>query len=246
MKDFRTNVIGTLNLLEALRLLSPNTVFIYASTNKVYGSLSKLRLTEGRDSYILDSNIGISEKTSLDFHTPYGCSKGSGDQYVLDYGRSFGLKTFTFRQSCIYGTFQRGIEDQGWLAWFALARLTGHPIKLFGNGKQVRDLLYVEDLVQAYLQLFEVHEKISERVFNIGGGYKNSISVIKALKLIDEKLKLTEEIIFEPERTGDQKYFVSDNSLIYGALKWEPQHDISKGLDLMLSWMKENLINSEK
>ena len=177
-EDFEINALGTFNILEATRLYSPEAVFEFASTNKVYGKMDKIGVTERNGRYEYDElQKGIDENYNIDFHSPYGCSKGAADQYVRDYNRIYGLKTVVLRQSCIYGTRQFGIEDQGWVAWFVIASLLNKPITVYGDGKQIRDILWIDDLVDVYVKLFENAEKVSGKVFNIGGGPSNTLSL---------------------------------------------------------------------
>src|SRR3990172_1973116 len=177
-QDFEINALGTFNLLEALRAESLNPIVLFTSTNKVYGALAHLKVEETKTRYrYADLPEGVSEAPPLDFYSPYGCSKGAADQYVHDYGRIYGLRTVVFRNSCIYGRRQFGIEDQGWLAWFVIAALLGRPIKIYGDGKQVRDVLFVDDLVEAMLRAVQRPEITQGQAYNIGGGPENSLSV---------------------------------------------------------------------
>src|SRR5438876_10928648 len=181
--DFEINALGTLNVLEGLRQYLPEAIFLNASTNRVYGKLGGLQITETPTHYTLaDCPDGIAESQPLDFHSPYGCSKGAADQYTIDYARVYGLRTVNFRQSCIYGLRQFGVEDQGWVAWFTIAHELGKPIKVYGNGKQVRDLLFVDDLVECYLKAVACIEQCSGKIYNVGGGASNACSL---LELID-------------------------------------------------------------
>ena len=188
-EDFEINANGTFNTLEAARLSNKKPTFIYSSTNKVYGGMDDIKVVEEAEHYkYADYPKGISESQPLDFHSPYGCSKGCGDQYVRDYYRMYDFPTIVFRQSCIYGTRQFGVEDQGWVAWFVIAALTNRPIKIYGDGKQVRDLLYVDDLLNAY-DLAITHAEISAgEVFNVGGGIANTISIYNEFFPILEKM----------------------------------------------------------
>ena len=210
--DFEVNALGTFNVLEVVRKFNPDAKLIYSSTNKVYGGMENVEVVEKKDEYQykLYKN-GISEDQPLDFHSPYGCSKGCGDQYVRDYARIYGLNTVVFRQSCIYGPRQFGVEDQGWVAWFVIAILTGKKITIYGDGKQVRDVLYIEDLMDAYQSAFKRMNEVKGQVFNIGGGPQNTISVWYQFKPILEKLFGN---IIDTEsgkwRPGDQKIFVSN------------------------------------
>lgn len=240
--DFETNAIGTFNLLEATRTLVPSARFIFASTNKVYGSLEHLPLIEQGNRYWFGRNSqGLDESTPLDFHSPYGCSKGSADAYVLDYSRIYGLSTTVFRQSCILGNRQFGIEDQGWVAWFIIAALTGREIKVFGDGRQVRDVLHVDDLVRLYQIALQVRDWKPAQVFNVGGGSQNTLSVLELLDKISEHLGHKVPFDFFDARKGDQKIFVSDNSKALRELGWVPQVTLDESLEGLFAWISENL-----
>ena len=235
--DFESNALGTLNLLEAIRLSGSNVRTLYSSTNKVYGDLRGLEIAETESRYVLKSPVG--ELQPLDFHSPYGCSKGSADQYVLDYGRTFGLDNYVLRQSCIYGTRQFGIEDQGWVSWFVIAAVLGKPVTVYGSGKQVRDLLWIDDLIDAYcLVLFG--DFGNERAFNIGGGVRNSLSIIELIDFLREKASLPLEHRFSFPRDGDQRAFISDNQLFNEITGWSPKTSVEDGLAKMLEWVQAN------
>jgi CDP-paratose 2-epimerase len=213
--DFETNIRGTLNVLDAIRRRDEPVPVIFASTNKVYGDLGDLKLEIRDDRYEpegLFARRGISESRPLDLHTPYGCSKGASDQYVLDYARSFGIPSVVFRMSCIYGQRQRGTEDQGWVAHFLIRALNSDAITIYGDGRQVRDILDVSDAVNAYLRAFERAEEVAGNAFNLGGGPTNAISL---LQLIEEMCAITDrriEIDLQDWRQGDQRWYVSDTS----------------------------------
>jgi len=213
--DFETNVRGTINVLDAIRRRSDRVPVIFASTNKVYGDLGDLRMVGRDDRYEpegLFAGRGMSEARPLDFHTPYGCSKGAADQYVLDYARSFGIPSVVFRMSCIYGERQMGTEDQGWVAHFLIRALSGEPITIYGDGRQVRDILDVSDAVDAYARAFDRAEEVAGNAFNLGGGPANAISL---LQLIDEMSAVTDRTIaidFQAWRQGDQRWYVSDTA----------------------------------
>jgi len=242
--DFRINVVGTFNILEAIRKSRNKPFLIYSSTNKVYGALRQHSVVEKQTRYVFkDKKIrsrGISENTQIDFHSPYGCSKGAADHYVIDYGRIYGLKTVVFRQSCIYGEHQMGVEDQGWVAWFAIAALLQKKITVFGTGKQVRDLLYVGDLVRLYDIAIKKIDKVSGQAFNIGGGPQNTLSLIECFNVLSKKLNLSINTKRSKARTGDQPIFISDNSKALRLLNWRPTVSVSAGLDQMLSWIMNN------
>jgi CDP-paratose 2-epimerase len=214
-EDFDINVRGTLNVLDAVRLRGEPVPVVFSSTNKVYGDLGDLTIEAGDDCYRpkdLVARRGMGEARALDFHTPYGCSKGSADQYVLDYARSYGIPSVVFRMSCIYGERQMGTEDQGWVAHFLIRALEGRPITIYGDGRQVRDILDVSDAVDAYVRAFERAEDVAGNAFNLGGGPVNAISL---LQLIDEMRAITDRKIsidFQDWRQGDQRWYVSDTS----------------------------------
>ncbi len=239
--DFNINILGTFNVLEALRNFSPNAHMIYSSTNKVYGGMEHIKVEELFDRYVYkDYPEGITENELLDFHSPYGCSKGAADQYVRDYARIYNLKTTVFRQSCIYGTRQFGIEDQGWVAWFTIASVLDRPIKIYGNGKQVRDILFVEDLVKAYEAAFNNPEKSSGKIFNVGGGKENTISLLKLLEML-EKLN-GKKIVTTTHawRAGDQPVFICDISKVKQELGWTPKISYEAGVKKLHDWVVQN------
>jgi CDP-paratose 2-epimerase len=243
--DFEVNARGTLNVLEALRAMETPAPLVFTSTNKVYGGLRGLRFgPEGRRYQPLDADIraqGISELCPLDFESPYGCSKGTADQYVLDYARSYGLRTAVFRMSCIYGPRQFGTEDQGWVAHFLIQALKEQPITLYGDGMQVRDILFVEDLVRAF-RLAQSHmETISGQAFNIGGGPSRTVSLLELLELIEELVGHRPEVRFESWRTGDQRYYVSDTRKFQAATGWSPRVGVREGVSRLHAWLAEML-----
>jgi CDP-paratose 2-epimerase len=243
--DFEVNARGTLNVLEALRDMEAPAPLVFTSTNKVYGGLRGLRFgPEGRRYQPLDAGIraqGISELCPLDFESPYGCSKGTADQYVLDYARSYGLRTTVFRMSCIYGPRQFGTEDQGWVAHFLLQALREQPITLYGDGMQVRDILFVEDLVRAFRLAQSKMETISGQAFNIGGGPSRTVSLLELLDLIEERVGHRPEVRFEGWRTGDQRYYVSDTRKFQAATGWAPQVGVREGVSRLHAWLAEML-----
>jgi CDP-paratose 2-epimerase len=239
--DFDINALGTFNVLEAVRQSASRPVVIYSSTNKVYGDLAHVKIVErdGRYTYE-DKPFGADETAPLDFHSPYGCSKGCGDQYVLDYSRIYGLKAVAFRQSCIYGTRQFGIEDQGWIAWFCVAITTGKPFTIFGDGKQVRDALYVEDLLDAYEAAVERIDAVSGEAFNIGGGPGNTISLNELVALLARETGLDLRPPYADWRPGDQRAFVADIRKAERLLGWRPKVGTSEGVRKLLDWVREN------
>lgn len=234
-EDFSVNAQGTLNVLEAARHQNPMPVLLYTSTNKVYGEIGHLRVVERSSRYEFDNlPYGVPEICPLDFHSPYGCSKGTADQYVHDYHRIYGLPSIVFRMSCIYGPHQFGNEDQGWVAHFALTGLRGGQITIYGDGKQVRDLLYVEDLVELMLRATENIEVTAGQVYNVGGGPENTISIWVELQEPLEHLlgkKLTAE--YGEFRPGDQKIYVSDIRKVQAQMNWNPRVGIAEGLRRM-------------
>lgn len=238
--DFTINALGTFNLLEAARSSSKPPIVLFASTNKVYGGLENIEVAEGERRYdFRDLTGGVSEGQPLDFHSPYGCSKGAADQYVRDYARIYGLRTVVFRQSCIYGQRQMGIEDQGWVAWFMIAGLFGRPVTIYGNGKQVRDLLYIDDLVDLYERAIERIEVASGKVYNIGGGPANTLSLLEFLDVLKE-LGLPLTHASAKERPGDQPIFISDNSKAQRDLQWSPRIGVSQGIPKLRDWLIEH------
>jgi CDP-paratose 2-epimerase len=241
-EDFAVNAGGTLNLLEAIRECPSPPPLVFTSTNKVYGGLDDLTFTAAGGRYEPDEAArgGIGERRPLDFHSPYGCSKGAADQYVIDYARSYGLQTVVLRMSCIYGPHQCGTEDQGWVAHFLIRALQGQPITLYGDGRQVRDILYVDDLVQAFLLAQARMGEVRGRAFNIGGGPRNTVSLLELLELIEELNGRAPEVAFGPWRTGDQRYYVSDHSSFTEATGWRPQVGTLDGVASLHRWLQTN------
>jgi CDP-paratose 2-epimerase len=241
-EDLEINVLGTFNLLEAIRHAGQKPLFIYASTNKVYGGMEELRIVEREDRYACrDYPGGVPETAPLDFHSPYGCSKGAADQYVRDYNRIYGIPTVVFRQSCIYGERQFGVEDQGWVAWFVIAAALGRPITIYGDGKQVRDVLFVEDLVDAYLMAYERPAQVTGRVYNVGGGPQFTMSVWREFgPILEEALGRRIEVTLAGWRPGDQPVYVSDIGAIARDLGWRPKTDIRSGVRRLVGWVEEH------
>lgn len=244
VQDFEVNARGTLNLLEALRAQDDPPPLVFTSTNKVYGGLPDVKLQLNGDRYEpQDASIrenGIGEWRPLDFHSPYGCSKGAADQYVVDYARTFGLPAVVFRMSCIYGPHQFGNEDQGWVAHFLIRALKGEPITLYGDGRQVRDILFIEDLVDAFLLAQAEMPRVSGNAFNIGGGPHNTISLIELLDLMEELHGTRPEIRTGAWRPGDQRYYVSDFSKMKNATGWSPKVDVREGVRRLYDWLRDN------
>jgi CDP-paratose 2-epimerase len=242
-QDFDINVRGTLNLLEALRRRSERVPLVFASTNKVYGDLADIELERSDDAYApRDPRIrttGIGETRPLDFHTPYGCSKGAADQYVLDYARSFGIPTCVLRMSCIYGQRQMGTEDQGWVAHFLIRALKGEPISIYGDGCQVRDVLDIRDAVEAYVSAWERIGAVQGRAFNLGGGPGNAISLKQLLAHIEVLIGHPVEAAYSDWRAGDQRYYVSDTRLAAKELGLRPPTPWRKGVAALARWLKD-------
>jgi CDP-paratose 2-epimerase len=240
VQDAETNLIGTLNLLEALRRRNRQAPLLFTSTNKVYGCLGDVPLRELDTRYEpRDASIGrngVAEKQPLEFLSPYGCSKGSADQYVLDYARSYGLSATVFRMSCIYGNYQRGSEDQGWVAHFVRQTLKGEPVTIFGDGKQVRDLLYVGDLVDAMQRAMENMDRCAGEAFNIGGGVANCASLLEVVGDIHAVTGLTPEVRFAEARPGDQRWYVSNTQKAAGILGWRAGTSVRRGLKNLIDW----------
>jgi CDP-paratose 2-epimerase len=242
-EDFDINARGTLNVLEAIRAQPQPPSIVMTSTNKVYGGLDDIALElRGRRYAPVAPEIaahGVSETRPLDFHSPYGCSKGTADQYVHDYARSYGLKTVVFRMSCIYGQRQFGTEDQGWVAHFLLRALDGAPITLFGDGRQVRDILYVDDLVEAFMLADRHVDRLSGQAFNIGGGPGNVISLLELLDRIEALDGTRPQTDFQDWRTGDQRYYVSDTRSFQRATGWQPRVSAAQGIERLYRWLRE-------
>lgn len=240
-EDFEINALGTFNVLEAVRSSLAKPTVVYSSTNKVYGKMADLEISEKKGRYAYaDVENGISESRPLEFYSPYGCSKGAGDQYIADYARIYGLKTITFRQSCIYGPHQFGIEDQGWVAWFGIRALKRLPVVIYGDGKQVRDVLYIEDLINAYDAAVNAIEKTSGQAYNIGGGPQNTLSLLELADLLSECLGNRLEYSFDDWRPGDQLVYISDISKAEADFGWKPQVDAVTGVTKLVDWLKHN------
>jgi CDP-paratose 2-epimerase len=238
--DFEVNARGTFNLLEVVRACPRPPAVLFTSTNKVYGSLSRLQVRELPGRYeLVDCPRGVDESEPLDFHSPYGCSKGTADQYVRDYSRIYGLRTVVFRMSCIYGTRQFGTEDQGWVAHLMLKAFRGEPVNVFGNGKQVRDLLYVADLVRAFKAAASAAVRGESGVFNLGGGQANTLSIVELLEFLERRLGHKLEVRFGAMRPGDQPIYVSDTSRAKQKLDWAPEVSVQQGLELLADWLGE-------
>jgi CDP-paratose 2-epimerase len=241
LEDFSINAYGTLNVLEAARKKSKDTIFIYCSTNKVYGeNVDKIPLKELDKRYVYDGIKGVSEEMSTDLtgHTPYGVSKLTGDLYVQEYSHIYKMKTAVFRMSCTYGTRQFGFEDQGWVAWFIIATLFNKPITIYGNGKQVRDMLYVDDLVDAFNRF--INSELKRGLFNIGGGPDNTISLLEFLEELEILIGKRPKVKFSDWRPSDQKVYISDTSKLEKALNWKAKTSVKDGIRKLFEWVKDN------
>lgn len=245
VEDWGSNALGTFRVLEAIRHRYASTpekapLLVYSSTNKVYGHLtSGETLRDGRWDLAVATD-GVSESETLSFESPYGCSKGAADQYVIDYNRSYGLPTVSYRQSCIYGPRQFGEEDQGWVAWFALAAAFRLPLTIYGDGLQVRDLLWVDDLVDAYIAAIERRETVAGRAYNLGGGPRFRLSLKELIAMLEVRLGHPISVEHGPARLGDQRVFYCDIRRARQDLGWEPKVDPATGVDHLLAWIAEN------
>jgi len=243
--DFEINARGTLNLLEAIRAQDTPPPLVLTSTNKVYGDLADVKIIANSDRYEPEDNYlcehGFSEERAVDFHSPYGCSKGAAEQYVLDYARTFKIPALVFRMSCIYGLHQFGNEDQGWVAHFLIRAIAGSPITIYGDGKQVRDILFIDDLVDAFLLAHQNMDRLTGRAFNIGGGPRNTISLLELLRIIEEVDGKRPETDFEDWRAADQLYYVSDTRKFCEATGWRPRVNVSEGVARLYHWLLENV-----
>lgn len=240
-QDFEINAGGTLNLLEAIRATDNPPPLVFTSTNKVYGNLADVDFTKQSTRYApadpLIRERGIAENRPLDFHSPYGCSKGAADQYVVDYARTYRMPALVFRMSCIYGPHQHGNEDQGWVAHFIIKSITGEPITIYGDGRQVRDVLFIDDLVDAFLLAQQHMPRLSGNAFNIGGGPANSISLLELLDLLAELHGGDLSIAFEDWRAADQRYYVTDTSKFSGLTGWAPRVGVNEGVRRLYEWI---------
>jgi CDP-paratose 2-epimerase len=245
ISDFEINARGTLNLLEAIRAMDTPPSLVFTSTNKVYGDLKDVTISgKGTRYEPEDSNLrahGFGEDRGVDFHSPYGCSKGAADQYVLDYARTFKIPAVVFRMSCIYGLHQFGNEDQGWVAHFLIRALAESAITIYGDGKQVRDILFVEDLVDAMLLAQENIRDLSGEAFNMGGGAANTVSLVELLKIIEETHGKRPDVEFSDWRAADQLYYVSDTRKFSGATGWRPKVSVTDGIARLYHWLLENV-----
>jgi CDP-paratose 2-epimerase len=246
VQDFEVNARGTLNLLEAVRTAPVPPPLLYTSTNKVYGALSTVEVAQVGERYLPTEPVlraaGVGEDQRLDFHSPYGCSKGAADQYVLDYARVFGIPALVFRMSCIFGPHQKGNEDQGWVGHFLLATLRGDPITIYGDGRQVRDALYVDDLVDAMLAAHQRIQELAGRAFNIGGGVDNAVTLREVLEMARRLHGRLPAIRHGGWRTADQRYYVSRIDAFTAATGWRPRVSVEEGVRRLYLHLQEGLV----
>jgi CDP-paratose 2-epimerase len=239
--DFNVNALGTFNVLDAARRCSRPPVVVYASTNKVYGKMADVVIEQRENRYAYrDLTLGVDESRPLEFYSPYGCSKGAGDQYAMDFDRIYGVPSVVFRQSCIYGTHQFGIEDQGWLAWFAICALNGSGVTIFGDGRQVRDVLFVDDLCRAYEAAVQNIDRTRGKAYNIGGGPANTLSLLELVDLFQGHFNLEMSCSYGDWRPGDQRVYVSDVRRAGVDFGWMPSTSPEEGVGKMLHWLREN------
>ncbi len=240
--DFDINALGTFNMLEAVRKNGRRPIVIFSSTNKVYGGMENVKIIEKKTRYAYKNlPFGVSEKEMLDFHSPYGCSKGAADQYIRDYERIYDIPTVVFRQSCIYGPRQFGVEDQGWVAWFIITLTLGKKITVYGDGKQVRDILFVEDLVRLFETAIRKIKISRGKIYNVGGGMKNTMSVWHEFGPILTKLFGRQILVnFSDWRPGDQKVFISDIRYVEKELGWKPKFAADEGIEKLFTWVQNH------
>jgi CDP-paratose 2-epimerase len=238
MTDFEVNALGTVNMLEAARRTGRAPIVIFASTNKVYGGMEEAGVVDTGESYAY-ANLpgGVPETTPLDFHSPYGCSKGAADQYVRDYARIYGLPTAVFRMSCLYGPHQLGNEDQGWLAHFAISALRGEGVSIFGDGKQVRDVLFVDDVVDIYLRALDRGPLLRGDIVNVGGGPDKTLTLLQLVAMLEAHLGHRMEVTFEDWRPGDQRVYISDVRRAGQLFGWAPTTEVADGVNRLVAWV---------
>ena len=243
--DFETNAIGTFNLLDSIRKYSPNTMVLYSSSNKVYGDFADLTFEENKSRFVCkEFPNGFDESRQLDFHSPYGCSKGTADQYLLDFSRIYGIRTVVFRHSSMYGGNQHSTIDQGWIGWFCQKALdiknnsANERFTISGTGKQVRDVLHADDVVSLYFSSIENIEKIKGQAFNIGGGIENSLSLLELFSFLEKELEIEMKFKRLPERESDQLVFVANNSKIYNLTSWRPKITTTNGIKRSIKWLE--------
>jgi len=239
--DFEVNALGTLNVLEGARLSGRAPLVVYTSTNKVYGGLENLEVRQLEQRYELPAlPDGVPETRPVDFHSPYGCSKGAADLYTIDYARIYGLPAVSFRQSCIYGPWQYGNEDQGWIAHFLIRALKGEQITLYGDGRQVRDVLFVDDLVELYATALDAPDRVAGRAYNVGGGPGLTVSLLEFLDHLRDAEGLEVEVGFGDWRPGDQRVYVSDVRRAQEELGWSPSTSLADGTRRLRDWLDSN------
>ena len=244
--DFEINALGTFNVLEAARFAPLRPRVVFASTNKVYGGLQNLEIVERDTRYALATGEGVSEAHPIEFHTPYGCSKGAADQYVQDYGRMYGLRTAVLRLSCVYGPRQFGTEDQGWVAHFVIAAVLGRPLSVYGDGKQVRDVLYIDDLARLYARFLEVGDaptiagqaSVWGRAYNTGGGQAFTLSLLELLETLERETGRRPQVKFQDWRPSDQRVYISDTAHVRRSLGWKPEVSPQDGVRRLLTWVQ--------
>jgi len=235
--DMRSNIEGTINILECIRILKIKPIFVYPSTNKVYGSLESIKVLKRNKRYQYKSIKGINEKMPIFFESPYGCSKGAAEQYIIDYSKVYDFKAFILRQSCIYGPHQFGHEGQGWISWILMCAIFKKKINLFGNGLQVRDLLFIDDLLEIYELILTKAKYLKSTIFNVGGEIKNSMSILELLDFIKKEFKIKVKYKKKKKRSGDQKIYISDCSKAKKQLGWEVRTNIMQGIYKLKEWI---------
>jgi|GEM_PF-335344 len=240
VRDFRSNLLGSFNLAELARHSKTKPIILYASTNKVYGCTGDEEIVLKNDRYLIKNASGFSEERPVAFETPYGCSKGAAEQYFVDYWQTYNVPTVIFRQSCIYGPHQYGMEDQGWLVWFVICALLDRPLTIFGDGKQVRDVLYIDDLIDLYELALAKIDLVKGEIFNIGGGPANTLSLNELVRLLEEKTKKHLKVSYEAWRLGDQKVYISDIRKAERLLGWVPKVGSQEGVEKLMDWVMAN------
>jgi CDP-paratose 2-epimerase len=240
-EDFEINALGTFNVLESMREIAPKAVMLYSSTNKVYGQVGRVNTNRRGNRYYTVESANIDESEPLDFYSPYGTSKGAGDQYTRDYARIYGLKTIVFRQSCIYGTHQFGLEDQGWVAHFVSQVIKGNQITIFGDGRQVRDMLYVSDFAKACDKAVSNIKVTAGEIYNMGGGIENTMSLLELIAFLKKLSGKTMKPKFGEARAGDQKVYISDIAKARRDFDWKPEVGVEEGVERLYNWLSEFL-----
>lgn len=240
-EDFEINALGTFNVLEAIRTSGNKPIVLYSSTNKVYGGMEHVKIIERNGEYDYESlPLGVGENEQLDFHSPYGCSKGTADQYMIDYSRIYGLRTVVFRQSCIYGYRQFGVEDQGWVAHFTIAAMFNRPLTIYGDGKQVRDVLFIDDLVRGYDMAIKRIDVTSGKAYNIGGGPAKKMSLLQLVTYLEQFFGKKLSYTYSDWRPGDQRVFICDIRKAKNDFGWEPKIGVEEGVQLLAGWVRES------